>query len=145
MANWWTDEDRAQFDERTAKLVTQYGGFVAIDDLHVNGELTLGENIGDLAGTTMAYYALQNALRNADPGNVDGFTPNQRFFLSWAQSWRRNQRPEDTRLQVNIDPHSPSRFRTNGPLANMPEFASAFGCQAGDPMVQSSDDRADIW
>ncbi|MDP7293988.1 MAG: M13 family metallopeptidase [Vicinamibacterales bacterium] len=145
MANWWTDEDRARFDERTAKLVTQYGGFVAIDDLRVNGELTLGENIGDLAGITMAYYALQSALRDADPGDIDGFTPNQRFFLSWAQSWRRNQRPEDVRLQVNTDPHSPSKFRTNGPLANMPEFALAFGCQAGDPMVQDSDDRAGIW
>lgn len=145
MINWWTDEDRARFEERTAKLVEQYNGFVAVDDMHVNGALTLGENIGDLAGLTMAYYALQQALEDNHPGDVDGFTPEQRFFLSWAQAWRRNARDEAIRLQVNTDPHSPSKFRTNGPLANMPEFAAAFGCNVGDPMVLPADMRADIW
>jgi len=145
MQNWWTDEDRAQFEERTTKLVDQYGGFVAIDDLFVNGELTLGENIGDLAGLTMSYYALQRALEQNDPGEIDGFTPTQRFFLAWAQAWRRNYRDEALRLQVNTDPHSPGKFRVIGPLSNMPEFAAAFDCKPGDPMVQVADARADIW
>lgn len=145
MQNWWTDDDRARFEERTAKLVDQYSGFVAIDDLHVNGELTLGENIGDLAGVTMSYYALQQALEKNNPGEIDGFTPEQRFFLSWAQSWRRNYRDEALKLQVNTDPHSPSKFRANGPMSNMPEFAAAWGCGEGDPMVQGPELRADIW
>ena len=145
MVNWWTEEDRARFESRTDKLVEQYNGFVAVDELHINGELTLGENIGDLAGITMAYYALQAALEQNDPGEIDGFTPNQRFFLSWAQAWRRNYRDEAIKLQVNTDPHSPSKFRGNGPLANLPEFAVAWGCKEGDPMVRPADKRADIW
>ena len=145
MKNWWTDEDRARFEERTVKLVEQYDGFVAVDDLHVNGELTLGENIGDLAGLTMAYHALQRALEQNNPGEIDGFTPEQRFFLAWAQGWRRNYRDEALKLQVNTDPHSPGRFRVIGPLSNMPEFAAAFDCKAGDPMVRPDEARADIW
>ena len=145
MSGWWSEDDRARFDERTAKLVEQYDGFVAIDDLHVNGKLTLGENIGDLAGITMSYYALQASLEGKEEKKIDGFTPNQRFFLSWAQAWRRNYRPESLKLQVNTDPHSPSNFRTNGPLMNMPEFAKAFGCKAGDAMVLDEEKRADIW
>jgi len=145
MENWWTDEDRQQFDERTKILVDQFGGFVAVDDLHVNGELTLGENIGDLAGLTMAFYALQRALKENSPGEIDGFTPEQRFFLSWAQGWRKSYRPEALKLQVNTDPHSPAKFRVNGPLANMPEFAAAFGCKEGDPMALPADQRAEIW
>ena len=145
MENWWTDEDRQHFDERTKILVDQFGGFVAVDDLHVNGELTLGENIGDLAGLTMAFYALQTALEGNNPGEIDGFTPEQRFFLSWAQGWRKSYRPEALKLQVNTDPHSPAKFRVNGPLANMPEFAAAFGCKEGDPMALPADQRAEIW
>jgi putative endopeptidase len=145
MANWWQSEDRTRFEERTQKLVRQYSGFVAIDDLHVNGELTLGENIGDLAGVTMAYHALQAALAREPQKPIDGFTPEQRFFLAWAQGWRNNVRPEALKLQVNTDPHSPPKFRVNGPLANMPEFAAAFGCKPGDPMLQPAESRADIW
>jgi putative endopeptidase len=145
MENWWTDEDKKLFEERTKILIDQFGGFVAVDDLHVNGELTLGENIGDLAGLTMAYYALQTALEGKNPGEIDGFTPEQRFFLSWAQGWRKNYRPEALKLQVNTDPHSPAKFRVNGPLANMPEFAAAFSCEEGDPMALPADQRAEIW
>jgi putative endopeptidase len=145
MKNWWTDEDRERFEERTKILVDQFSGFVAVDDLHVNGELTLGENIGDLAGLTMAYYALRTALEGKDPGDIDGFTPEQRFFLSWAQGWRKNYRPEALKLQVNTDPHSPAKFRVNGPLANMPEFAAAFRCEEGEPMALPADQRAEIW
>ncbi|HEV8630703.1 MAG TPA: M13 family metallopeptidase [Thermoanaerobaculia bacterium] len=145
MKSWWTDEDRKHFEERTGKLVTEYGNFVAIDDLHVNGKLTLGENIGDFSGVTMSYHALENALAGKERKSIDGFTPEQRFFLAWAQGWRRNARPEAVKLQVNTDPHSPSKFRVNGPLANMPEFAAAFACKAGDPMVLPADQRAVIW
>ena len=145
MKSWWTDEDRKRFEERTKKLVDQYGGFVAVDDLEVNGELTLGENIGDLAGVTMAYYAHQAALQGKERKEIDGFTPEQRFFLSWAQSWRGNYRPEALKLQVNTDPHSPSKFRVIGPISNMPEFAAAFGCKEGDPMVVPAAERAVIW
>ncbi len=145
MENWWTDEDRQRFEERTRKLVDQFSGFVAVDDLHVNGELTLGENIGDLAGLTMAYHALQRALEKNHPGEIDGFTPEQRFFLAWAQAWRRNYRDEALTLQVNTDPHSPGKFRVIGPLANMPEFAAAFECEEGTAMVRAGGARADIW
>ncbi len=145
MQSWWTDEDRERFESRTQHLVDQYSKYVAVDDLHVNGELTLGENIGDLAGLTMAYYALEKALETENPGEIDGFTPQQRFFLSWAQAWRRNYRPESLKLQVNTDPHSPGRFRTIGPLSNMPEFAKAFECKEGDAMVLSADKKAVIW
>jgi len=145
MQSWWTDEDRERFESRTQHLVDQYSEYVAVDDLHVNGELTLGENIGDLAGLTMAYYALEKALESDNPGEIDGFTPEQRFFLSWAQAWRRNYRPESLKLQVNTDPHSPGRFRTIGPLSNMPEFAEAFECKQGDAMVLSADKKAVIW
>lgn len=145
MASWWTDEDRSRFEERTAKLVEQYSGFVAVDDLHVNGELTLGENIGDLAGLTMSYHALESTFPGPEREEIDGFTPEQRFFLSWAQAWRNNYRPEALKLQVNTNPHSPSNFRTNGPLENMPEFAAAFGCKAGDAMVLPEEKQARIW
>ena len=145
MESWWTDEDRERFEARTRHLVDQYSAYVAVDDLHVNGELTLGENIGDLAGLTMAYHALQRALESNNPGEIDGFTPEQRFFLSWAQAWRRNYRPEQLKLQVNTDTHSPGVFRTIGPLSNMPEFAAAFECKEGDAMVLADDQRAVIW
>jgi putative endopeptidase len=145
MQSWWTDEDRKRFEERTKKLVDEYASFVAIDDLHVNGELTLGENIGDIAGVTMAYHALQNALAGKERKTIDGFTPEQRFFLAWAQVWRRNYRPESLKLQVNTDPHSPAKFRVMGPLVNLPEFAAAFGCKEGDPMVAPAPTRATIW
>lgn len=145
MASWWTDDDRKNFEERTQKLVDQYDAYVAVGDLHVNGKLTLGENIGDLAGLTMSYYALQSSLKNQERKEIDGFTPEQRFFLAWAQAWRGNFRPEAIKLRVNSDPHSPAPFRGNGPMSNMPEFAKAFGCKEGDPMVRPADKRADIW
>jgi putative endopeptidase len=145
MKSWWTAEDRKRFEERTHKMVEQYDRFVAVEDLHVNGKLTLGENIGDMAGVTMAYHALQQALAGKERQKIDGFTPEQRFFLAWAQAWRRNYRPESLKLQVNTDPHSPSKFRVMGPLANMPEFAAAFSCKEGDPMVAPAATRVTIW
>lgn len=144
-ANWWTDEDRAEFERRAQVVVDQYAGYEALPGLFVNGELTLGENIGDIGGLMTAYDALQLALEENPEGEIDGFTPEQRFFLSYAQAWRGNQRDEALRVQVNTDPHSPRKFRANGPLANMPEFAEAFGCQAGDPMVRPDSLLVQIW
>jgi len=143
--NWWTDEDRSAFVGRAQIVIDQYAAYEALPGLNVNGQLTLGENIGDIGGLMMAFDALTSAIEDHSVGEIDGFTPQQRFFLSWAQSWRRNQRDEALRVQVNTDPHSPARFRTNGPVSNMPEFADAFGCQVGDPMVRPDSVRVRIW
>lgn len=142
---WWTPETRKKFEERTNMVVQQFDSYVAIDSLHVNGKLTLGENIGDLGGLSIAYSALQKALEGKPQDKIDGFTPAQRFFLAWAQIWRRSSRPEQLRLQVKTDPHSPAQFRTNGPTSNMQEFYDAFGCGEGSKMVRPVAIRAKIW
>ena len=145
--NWWTDKDRQGFEERTGKLVAQFDGYVAIEDLHVNGTLTLGENIADLGGLAVAYSALQAAL--AEPGAsreaIDGHTPEQRFFYNWATVWRRNYKPEELTVRLTTDSHAPASFRAIGAPSNMPEFAAAFGCQDGDPMVRPAAERVAIW
>lgn len=146
MVNWWTEEDRAEFDKRAAVLVEQFNNYLVIDDLYVNGELTLGENIADLGGLKMAYMAFQ--LRAEQVGglaDVNGLTAEQQFFTAWARSWRQNSRPESLKLQVNTDPHSPEKFRANGPLGNLPEFAEAFGMTADAPMIREATERASIW
>jgi putative endopeptidase len=148
LRDWWTAEDAASYKQRATLVSNQFDAYTVAGDtaLHVNGKLTLGENIADLGGLTIAYYALEKALaEKGRPAPIDGFTPEQRFFLSWAQVWRRLQRPEAERLQVNTDPHSPAQWRVNGPLSNMPEFAKAWGCKAGDPMVRGDEVRAGIW
>lgn len=142
--NWWTKQDRAKFEARTAKLDAQASG-AKVGGLAINGKLTMGENIADLGGTTMAYDALQIALKRSPDPVIDGYTPEQRFFLSWAQVWRRNMAPESLKLMINTGPHSPSPFRTNGPLINTPNFAKAFNCKVGDPMVADEAKRVMIW
>ncbi|HVJ62760.1 MAG TPA: M13 family metallopeptidase [Tahibacter sp.] len=145
LTDWWTDADRKQFEARTAKLVAQFNAFVPIDDLHINGELTLGENIADLGGLQVAWDAWQLARAGKPAERIDGLTPEQRFFLSFAQSWRGAQRDAALRLQVQSNEHAPAKWRTLGPLANLPAFASAFSCKAGDAMVRPADGRVDIW
>ena len=146
LKNWWTKSDRSAYKARTDLLVTQFDAYEALPGEHVNGKLTLGENIGDLGGLTIAYVALQKALTSKGrPGSIDGFTPEQRFFLNWAQVWRQTIRDEAQRVRLNTDPHSPGEFRTNGPTSNRPEFFSAFGCAAGSPMVRPPDVRTSIW
>lgn len=146
LRDWWTPADAAAFREQTKRVADQYSGYPVVDTLRVNGQLTLGENIADLGGLTIAFHALQKELAGKPrPPLIDGFTPEQRFFLAWAQIWRRIARPEVLRLQATTDPHAPSRWRTNGPLANMPEFARAFNCLPGDPMVRPDSIRARIW
>ncbi|CAM2069953.1 M13 family metallopeptidase [Sulfidibacter corallicola] len=143
--NWWTADDRQRFEARTAKLVEQYNQYEPIEGAHVNGQLTLGENIADLGGLIISFEALQGALASQPKVKVEGFTPEQRFFLSWAQAWRGKYRDETLKLRLKTDPHSPGQYRANGPLTNMETFSKAFGCQKGDPMHRTAETRVVIW
>ncbi len=146
LRDWWTADDAKHYTARAKMVEDQYNAYTVLDSVHVNGKLTLGENLADVVGVSVAYDALEKALaRKSRPGLIDGFTPEQRFFLAYAQARRANMLPQQALLQIRNDPHSPGRFRVNGPLSNMPEFAKAFGCQLGDPMVRSGDMRARIW
>ena len=146
LSNWWTEEDRARFDARANVVVEQFDGYFPLPDLHVNGKLTLGENIADLGGATMAFYALEKELETiGKPEPIDGFTYQQRFFLGWAQVWHMNMTEKELRKRIATDSHSPGEFRVKGPLANMSEFAEAFGCSAADPMVNTDSTKAVIW
>ena len=145
LTDWWMAEDAARYKERADKVAEQFSGYTVLDTLHLNGRLTLGENIGDLGGVAVAYHALEKALAKKPAGKIDGFTPQQRFFLSYARVWASRQRPAALRTQVLTNPHSPAMWRVNGPLSNLPEFQQAFGCREGDPMVRPADLRARIW
>jgi putative endopeptidase len=140
---WWTPEDRKNFTERGDCVVNQFNGYEVEPGLHQNGKLVLGESIGDLGGLTIAYAAYKKSIEGKRRKDIDGFTPEQRFFLGWAQVWGANQREEAARLQTNTDPHPLARFRGNGPLSNMEAFAKAFGCKKGDPMVREQSCK--IW
>ena len=145
MRDWWLPEDADRYKERANKVAEQFDAYQVAPGASVNGRLTLGENIADLGGLAIAYSALQKALGSAPRTPIDGYTPDQRFFLSYARVWRRVMRPEAEINQVRTDPHSPGRFRVIGPLSNLDEFARAFGCTKGDPMVRSEELRARIW
>ncbi|MBU6214438.1 M13 family metallopeptidase [Patescibacteria group bacterium] len=142
---WWTPEDRRRFEERTKRLVREFNEYAVADGLRVNGELTLGENIADLGGASIAFDAYQNRLKKTGRKDIDGFTPEQRFFLSFALFERENRRPESEKTQVMTDPHSPGQFRINGPASNLPEFYAAFGVKKGDKLYREPRDRAKIW
>ncbi len=149
--NWWTKADRKRFDARAEKLVKQFDGYTPLADhpkLHVNGKLTLGENIADLGGLNIAYDALQMALKNNPKEaseKIDGYTEDQRYFMNWARVWRGEVREKRQLVLLNADPHSPYKFRAIGAPSNMPAFAKAFGCKAGDKMVRPADKRVMIW
>lgn len=141
---WWTSDDRAKFEERASCVVKQWDGYEVQPGLFMVGKLALGENIGDFAGLTIAYDAYQRSLAGKPrPKNIDGFTPEQRFFLGWAQIWQGKYTPEAERRQVQTGPHSLPKWRVNGPLSNMPQFAKAFGCKGGQPMVRAN--ACSIW
>lgn len=147
-ANWWTAEDRQRFEERANKLVAQadeYAPLPQYPDKHMNGRLTLGENIGDLGGLNMAYDAMAKATAGQPDPMLDGLSRDQRFFMNWAKVWAGNIRPENQLVRLNTDPHAPAGFRTNGAPSNMPAFAKAYGCKAGDAMVRPDDKRVVIW
>jgi putative endopeptidase len=146
--NWWTMEDRERFGERTDKIVQQFNGYEVLDGVFIKGNFTQGENIADLAGLTLAYYALKNKLErlpNTYRPPSDGFTHDQRFFLSWAQVWAQNITEQELRQRILTDPHAPGEYRVLGPLSNMPEFHQACGCQPGDKLYTDPQKRVIIW
>ena len=144
LKSWWTPDDRAKFEERAACVVDQFNGYEVLPGLNINGRLTLGENIGDLGGMNVAYTALMNSMMGKPaPPLIDGFTAEQRFFLGWAQVWAAKSTPQAERLQVLGDPHSAARWRVNGPMSNMPEFAKEWGCKAPAKMIRPN--ACQIW
>ena len=145
MREWWTEEDAKRFDERTQVVIDQYNEFVPIDTLHINGELTLGENIADIGGLTVSYNAYQLSLNGEEPAVLNGFTGNQRVFLGWAQVWRMIARDEYLRNQVLTDPHSYGKYRVIGVMNNMPEFYAAFDVKEGDGHYLPESERVKIW
>ena len=143
--NWWSVEDRALFEERTAKLGETFAGFCPIDGHCVNPDLTMGENIADLGGLTMAFYAYKRTNEFKSDIKRDGYTPAQRFFISYAQLWKINYTDEELKNRIANDPHSPGMYRVNGPLMNCPEFFDAFGVKEGESMRNSEDKISKIW
>jgi len=136
LRDWWTEQDKKEFEQRTQCVADQYSGYAAIDDLKVNGKLTLGENVADNGGLRIAYMALVSTLAGKEPAPVDGLTAEQRFFLGWANVWCQNRTDELSRMLEAVDPHSPGKWRVNGVASNMPEFREAFHCKADAPMVR---------
>jgi len=145
LSNWWTENDRKEFEARAGKLVEQYNGFKVLGDVSVNGEFTQGENIGDLSGLTIAYKAYQSTKEGKEAPVIDGLTGDQRVFAGWAQIWARKYRDEELRRRIDTDPHSPSEFRANGTVSNMPEFYEAFDVKPEDKMYVKPEDRVKIW
>jgi predicted metalloendopeptidase len=143
--DWWTPESAKRFEERSQAIVKQFNGYVAIDDQHINGALTQGENIADLGGLKIAFAAMEKAIAGQPQEEVAGFKAEQRFFLSWATVWHANSRPEELRRRLVVDPHSPAHFRVIGPLSNLPEFYKAFDIPVGSPMRRAPEDRVSIW
>lgn len=146
LKNWWQEEDLKKFKDKGKALADQFGKYEPLPGVLVQGEFTLGENIGDLGGLNVAYDGLQRFYReHKKPGLIDGYTPEQRFYLSWATVWRIKYKDETLRTQVNTDPHSPGMFRANGPISNITEFYDAFGVKPGDKMYREEKDRVKIW
>jgi len=145
LKNWWTKEDREKFDARTKCVEDQYSGYVAVEDVHINGKLTLGENVADLGGEILAYVAWKDATKDKNLHPIDDLTPEQRFFIGFAQWDCANERPEDMRMRAMTDPHSPARYRINGVVVNMPEFEEAFHCRPGQPMVKPAANVCKVW
>lgn len=145
LRDWWTEQDAREFEERAAGLIEQYNQYSPIDGMHVNGELTLGENIGDLAGLTVAYKAYKMSLDGKEAPIIDGLTGDQRFFIGWAQVWRGLFREENLKERLVTDPHAPAEYRTNGIVSNVPAFYEAFDVKEGDRMYIAPENRVKIW
>ncbi|MDQ6609334.1 MAG: M13 family metallopeptidase [Bacteroidota bacterium] len=145
LENWWSKEDEARFKERTNKVVNQYNAYTVLDTLHVNGKLTLGENLADIGGLSIAYEAFTKTPQFKEAKKIDGFTPQQRFFLSWAQIWRSNTLPENQAQLILTDPHSPGMYRANGAVVNMDEWYTAFNVQPGNKLYIAPESRIKIW
>ena len=145
LRDWWTADDGVKFKQRAAELARQYSGYTVLDNRHINGELTLGENIGDLSGMAVAFRAYQISLNGKAAPEIDGFTGQQRFFLGWAQVWRRKYRDAELLKRLVTDPHSPSEFRANGPASNIDAFYDAFAVKPDDRMYRAPNERVKIW
>lgn len=143
--DWWTEADAKEFTQKADVVVSQFNNYTVLDTVHVNGKLTLGENLADLGGLAIAYEAFEKTKQAKEGKRIDGFTPEQRFFLSWAQVWRANTRPEEIAQRIVTDPHAPNELRANAPLSNMPEFYKAFDVKPGDKMYREPKDRAKVW
>ena len=143
--SWWTDADREAFDKRGKALSAQYSAYEPIEGVNINGDLTLGENIGDLAGLTIAYKAYMKSLDGEQAPVMDGFTGPQRVFIGWAQVWRGKYREDAIRQQVLSDPHSPAEYRVNGTVVNVPAFYEAFDVKPGDELYVAPENRVTIW
>jgi putative endopeptidase len=147
MINWWTDPDRKEFESRAKMLIDQYNGFepLQLPGQKVNGAMTIGENIGDLGGLSIAYKAYRRSLQGREAPVIDGLTGNQRFFIGWGQAWRSKYRDAEVARRLATDPHSPPEFRCNGVLRNLPEFYAAFGVKEGDKLWLAPERRVRIW
>jgi putative endopeptidase len=147
LRDWWTDQDGKEFEKRVSCVADEYSNFVSVDNMHLNGRLTLGENTADNGGARIAFAALERMIAEDKTGkesqSIDGYTPEQRFFLGFGRVWCEKQRPETLRMRVSTDPHSPGRFRVDGVVQNMPEFQKAFGCKPGQPMV--AENSCHVW
>jgi endothelin-converting enzyme/putative endopeptidase len=145
LRDWWTEQDGKEFEKRASCIADEYSGFTAVDDLKLNGKLTLGENTADNGGVRIALMALNAELAAAGKSDekVDGYTPQQRYFLGFARGWCQKRRPEFSREMVTVDPHSPGKYRVNGVVENMPEFQQTWGCKAGQAMVKENACR--VW
>ena len=143
LRDWWTAEDAKQFEQRVSCISDQYSQYVIVDDIKINGKLTLGEDVADLGGLILAYMAWQDQNKDKKLEPIEGFTPEQRFFIGYGQSWCTNERDETKRLRATVDPHSPEKYRANGVVSNMPEFQQAFQCKPGSPMVRQN--RCRVW
>jgi len=143
--DWWSKDDADKFKSRADQVVAQYNAFTVVDTLHVNGKLTLGENLADLGGLNIAYEAFKKTKEGQSNKKIDGFTPDQRFFLSWAQVWRSSQRPESAAQRILTDPHSPEQYRCNAPISNIDAWYAAFNVQPGDKYYKKPEDRIHVW
>ena len=145
LKDWWTKDDADKFKKKAQIMIDQYNGFTVLIDVHVNGSLTQGENLADIGGLAIAYQAFKNTPQGKSDQKIDGFTPDQRFFLSFAQVWRIKNNDETLRMRINVDPHSPEKYRVNGPLSNTPEFYKAFNVKPGEKMYREEKDRVKVW
>jgi putative endopeptidase len=145
LKDWWTKTDADKFKSRVGLMIEQYNKFTVLNNLHVNGSLTQGENLADIGGVAIAYEAFKRTEQGKGDAKIDGFTPDQRFFLSFGQVWRIKTRDETMRMRISVDPHSPEMYRVNGPLSNTPAFYKAFDVKPGDKLYRPENERVKVW
>jgi len=145
LENWWTKADEAEFNRRAQGIIRQFDRYVAVDDVHVNGKATAGENIADLGGVVLGWEAFKKTEQYRRNEKIGGLTPAQRYYIGWSLGWMNQLRPENIRMRVKTDVHAPSFLRVVGPVTNQPEFYAAYGVKPGDPMYRADSVRVAIW